>query len=113
MPGSGAFEWSTPADAQMNPCRVWAMTSGPRSRDDLLRLAQDRLDLTRVALVAGQLARLRRRLEVVDPHDPALGLRDRLLRDDDDVAVSQLDEADDERGEVVALAGSPAGRAPG
>ena len=32
VPGSGAFEWSTPAEAQINPCRVWAITSGPRSR---------------------------------------------------------------------------------
>ena len=44
MPGSGAFEWSTPADAQMNPWRVWAITSGPRSR--MIRFASRRITST-------------------------------------------------------------------
>src|SRR3990172_7884825 len=40
-------------------------------------------------LAAGELDRARRRLQLVEPHDAALGLRDRLLGNDDDVAVLQ------------------------
>ena len=76
--------------------------------DDALRLLQDRLDPARVRLVlrvgGGDLARLLRRLVVVEPHDAALDLRDRLLRDDDDVPVLEVDPVRDQRGEVVALA---------
>jgi hypothetical protein len=32
MPGAGAFDESTPAEAQMNPCVVSAITSGGRTR---------------------------------------------------------------------------------
>ena len=42
VPGSGAFEWSTPADAQTKPCRVSAITSGAALAHDPLRLAQHR-----------------------------------------------------------------------
>src|SRR5438067_600780 len=44
-PGRGAFEESTPADAQMNPCRVSAITSGGRTRTistDSRRIASTR-----------------------------------------------------------------------
>ena len=83
----------------------------PRLRDhewladahDALRLAQDRLDPTRVLVVAGDLARVRGRLELVQPDDLPLRLRDDLLSDDQDVAVLELDLRDDELGEVIAL----------
>ena len=39
----------------------------------------------------------------VERDDAALGLRDRLLRDDDDVAVPQSDRRGDQRAEVGAL----------
>ncbi len=44
MPASDAFEWSTPADAQMNPCWVSVITSGPRSR--MIRFASRRITST-------------------------------------------------------------------
>src|SRR5207245_971313 len=47
--------------------------------NDLLRLAEDRLDLARVAFVACELTRLGGRLQVVDAHDAPLDLRDHLL----------------------------------
>ena len=75
---------------------------------DTRRLLQDRLDAARIGLVLrirdGDLARLLRRLVVVQPYDAALDLRDRLLRDDQDVAVLELDRVRDQRREVVALA---------
>ena len=52
--GAGAFDASTPADAQTKPWRVSAITSGGRDADDPRALAQDHLDLARV-LVAGEL----------------------------------------------------------
>ena len=55
--------------------------------DDADGLAQDHLDVPRVRVRACELARPRRRLDVVEPHDAALGLRDDLLREHDDVAV--------------------------
>src|SRR5581483_9964740 len=48
------------------------------------------------------LLRLRARLHVVEPHDAALGLRDDLLRDDDDVAVAQVGARRDQVRKVVA-----------
>ncbi len=73
----------------------------PRARDherrprahDLSRLAQDHLHLPRVAFLAGQLNRPRRRLDLVQSNDPALGLRHRLLGHDDDVAVLEATHA--------------------
>src|SRR6476469_3132459 len=75
----------------------------PALSDDLLRLTEHHLDLARVALVAGELAGLLGRLEIVEPDDAPLGLRDRLLRDDEDVTVAQLGPLEDERPEIVAL----------
>jgi hypothetical protein len=73
--------------------------------NDALRLPQDDLDATRsIAALACDLDRARRRLDPVQAHDAALDLRDRLLRDDDDVVVLELDAIEHERGEVVALA---------
>ena len=86
MPSPGAFDASTPADAQTNPWRVSAITSGGRERTTSPALAQDHLDLPRVAVRAreldarGRTARRRRAAR------RALDLRDGLLRDDDDVA---------------------------
>ena len=51
--------------------------------------------------VEGELAR--RGVDAVQVHDPSFDLRDRLLRDDDDVAVLELHTLEDERDEVVAL----------
>ncbi len=56
-----------------------------------------------VALLARDLDRARRGVDAVQAHDPSFDLRDRLLRDDDDVAVLELHALEDERHEVVAL----------
>ena len=45
-----------------------------------------------------------RRLDVGEGDHASLDLRDRLLRDDDDVAVLELDALGDERREIVSLA---------
>jgi hypothetical protein len=66
-----------------------------------LRLPQDRLDAARVLIVAGDLARLLRGLDVVEADDAALRLGDGLLRENDDVAVLELELGRDELGEVV------------
>src|SRR5438034_1306320 len=71
--------------------------------DDRSRLLEDRLDAPGIALVAGDLARALRRLDRVEAEDAALDLRDRLLRDDDDVPVLELDALDDQLREVVVL----------
>ena len=110
MPGSGALDASTPAEAQTKPCRVSAITEPLAHAHDADGLAQDGLHLARVALVAGGSAREGRRLELVEPHDAALGLGHDLLGHDDDVAVGRLDRAGEQRAEVVARAaprGSP------
>ena len=87
MPAPGAFEASTPAEAQTKPWRVSAITSGGRDADDArrTRAGSPRPGAGR-ASPASSRARSRR-LDLVEPHDAALGLRDDLLRDDDDVAV--------------------------
>jgi len=71
--------------------------------DDALRLAQDRLDAAGVLIVARYLARTLGRLQVFEPDDASLGLRDRLLREDDDVAVLELELRRDQLGEVVSF----------
>ena len=60
------------------------------------RLAEDHLDPPRILLVAGNLPRALRRLHAGESDNPALGLRDDLLRKHDDVAVLELDLGDDE-----------------
>ena len=102
VPASGAFEWSTPADAQMKPCWVSAITSGPRSR--MIRFASRRITSTSRGSRSSPASSLRLLggVEVVDAHDPALGLRHDLLRDHDDVVVLELDGPGDQRREVVA-----------
>ena len=89
MSGSGAFDASTPADAQTKPWVVSAMTSGGRKRT--IRALSRRIDLepTRIP-VAGERSSPLGRLDVGEADDPALRLRDDLLRDDDDVAVLEL-----------------------
>ena len=57
--------------------------------DDSLGLPQDRLDAPRVLVLAGDLECALRWLDLVEANDTSLGLRDRLLREDDDVAVLQ------------------------
>ena len=68
---------------------------------DTLGLLQDRLDAARVLVVARDLARTLRRLQVVESHDPPFRLRHCLLCEDDDVAVLQLELRGDQLGEVV------------
>jgi hypothetical protein len=70
--------------------------------DDPHRFAQDHLEPPRI-LAGRQLARLPRGLDLVQTNDPALGLRDDLLRDDDDVVVLERHRAGDEPREIVAL----------
>ena len=110
MPASGVFDASTPADAQMKPWCVSQMTSGGRTRTTLFASRRIHSIAARIPLVAGDLARPLRRLDVVEADDASLDLRDRLLRDDDDVAVLELDALEDQRREVVPFAqlGEPA-----
>ena len=75
----------------------------PPLAHDALCLAQDGFDLARITLVAGELDRVRRRLERVDPDHPALRLRHGLLRDHEHVVVGELDQLDDHRRHVVPL----------
>ena len=71
---------------------------------DPSRLAEDHLDAARrVAVGGGDLARPLGGLDPLQPRDSSLDLRDRLLRDDDDVAVLELRTLDDHRREVVVL----------
>ncbi len=76
----------------------------PAHADDTLRFAEDPLHTPRVALVARDLDRPRRRLDIVKANDAPFDLGDRLLHDDDDVAVLELDALDDHRSEIVPLA---------
>ena len=57
-----------------------------------------------------ELARAGGRLDLVQTHDPAFDLRNRLLRDDEDVLISQLGSFHDQACEVVSFAelGEPA-----
>ena len=107
-------------DERVRPLRVRGVDAGRRAdepvprlgdderrarADDLARLAQDHLETTRIG-VAGELARPLRRLDVREVDDATLDLRDRLLRDDEDVVVLEARlraRVDDERGEIVAL----------
>ena len=106
MSGPFAFEASTPADAQTNPCRVSAITSGGRARTISLTLAEDDLETPRV-LLSRELARAGGRLDVVEVDDATLDLRDGLLRDHDDVVRLQAARPSrrfgEERGEIVSL----------
>jgi hypothetical protein len=65
-----------------------------RHPDDPDRLAQDHLDLARIAVPAlGEGDRLGPRLDRGEVHDRALGLRDDLLGDDEDVIRSERSAA--------------------
>ena len=90
MPGSGRVRMVDAGRRADEPVLGLRDHERPPLADDLLRLAQDHLDLARVALVTGQLARLLGGLQVVERDDAPLGLRDGLLGDDDDVAVAEL-----------------------
>ncbi len=57
--------------------------------DDLAALAEDHLGAACVSVLTRELHRPRGRLDVGEPHHSSLHLRDRLLGDDDDVAVLQ------------------------
>ena len=94
MSGSAAFEWSTPADAQTKPWRVSAITSAAARADDPRRLAEDHLELRAGRSPGPASSRARSDGSTsVERDDPALGLRDGLLRDDDDVAVARASAA--------------------
>ena len=71
--------------------------------DELGRLVEDDLDPARVGLAGSELAGLLGRLDSGELDDAALDLRDRLLREDDDVPVSELASLGDQRSEVVSL----------
>ena len=102
MPGPGAFEWSTPAEAQTKPWRVSVIRNGGRART--IRAVSLRTTSTsRGSRPPASSTACGGGLDVLDPHDAALGLRDGLLRDDDDVAVLELRPRRDQRAEVVAL----------
>src|SRR6478735_630970 len=75
----------------------------PTLPNDLHRLLEDHLDLPRVALVAGELPRLLRRHDSLEADDLTLDLRDRLLGDDDDVAVLDRRELRDHRRKIIAF----------
>ena len=91
VPGSGAFEWSTPAEAQIEPVAGLGDHERRRARG---RSAPPRCRITSTSRGSRSSPASSRafvgRLDVLDPDDPALGLRDRLLGDDDDVAVLEL-----------------------
>ena len=74
--------------------------------NDLCALAQDRLDVARVAVVR-ELERARGGLDLVQAHDASLRLRDGLLRDDEHVArpraAGALGCVGQERPEIVAV----------
>lgn len=57
--------------------------------DDLDAFLEDPLEVTWVAVRACQLERSRRGHDVGERHDPAFDLRDRLLRNDDDITVGE------------------------
>jgi hypothetical protein len=71
--------------------------------DEAARFPQDHLEVARI-VVGRQLARPIGRLDLVEAHDPSLGLRDGLLGQHDDVAVLELHRRRDEGGEIVTLA---------
>ena len=71
--------------------------------DDARRLAQDHLELTRVALAGGELPCALARVDVVQIDNATLGLRDHLVRHDEHVTVLKRDRTRDERAEIVAL----------
>ena len=96
-----------PAEAQTNPCRVSAITSGGRERTT--SLLSRRITSTCRGSPSGPASSRRvARLDVCEPHDAPLDLRDGLLRDDDDVRVLRAPRAlgglVDEDSEIVALA---------
>ena len=73
-----------PPLAQTKPCGVSVMITPLRHPDDPPRLAQDDLDLARIAVAAlGELDRLGPRLDRRQVDDRALGLRHDLLGDDE------------------------------
>jgi hypothetical protein len=69
--------------------------------DDAPRLPQDRLDAAGILVVACDLPCTLRRLQLVQANDSPFGFGHRLLREDDDVAVLELELRDDQLGEVV------------
>ncbi len=73
---------------------------GAACSDDALRLTENDLDPARIA-VARELTRASRGLDLVQAHDAALDLRDRLLGDDEHVAVLELSPLGDHAREVV------------
>ena len=106
VPSPFAFDASTPAEAQTKPCRVSAMTSGGRERTT--RALSRRIASTwRGSRSPASSQRPLGRLDLVEPDDAALRLRDDLLRDDDDVGVLEpsgaVGRVRQERDEIVAL----------
>jgi hypothetical protein len=69
---------------------------------DARGLAEDDFDPAGIFL-AGDLFRACGRLDLAEAYDASFGFRDDLLRENDDVAVLELDRARDQLGEIVAL----------
>ena len=88
VPGSGAFEASTPLDAQTKPCPRLGDDERAAAAHDARSPREDHLDPARVAL-SGDLTRLAEG-STSSSRTTRPRLRDRLLRDDDDVAVLEL-----------------------
>jgi len=72
--------------------------------DDPLGLAEDHLDLARVALARGDANGRLGSLDPVEVDDATLCLRDALLREHQHVFVLERGKLDDEGSEIVALA---------
>ena len=105
--GPFAFDWSTPADAQTNPWRVSAMMSVGGLERTIRRLSW-RITSMRRASSAPASSRARSEGTTSSRRKYAtFDLRDRLLRDDDDVAAREpscpLRRFDDQRTEIVPL----------
>ena len=106
MSGPFEFEASTPAEAQTKPWVRLRDQQRSTNPEQLATLSEDDLDPPRI-LVLCELASACRWLHIGELHDATLDLRDRLLRDHEDVALLEPSRAlggfDEASGEIVAL----------
>ena len=105
MPAPLAFDASTPAEAQTKPCRVSEIRSGGRERT--IRSVSSRIAWTWRGSRSPASSRARSEGTISSSRDdPAFGLGDDLLRDDDDVAALEPARARsrlrEQRREIVA-----------
>ena len=100
----GRFDESIPAFAQIQPSFVSAIsTPGTARRIERDSASTSSTRAGSLPVRSGELSRAIRGIDLGKPAQPALGLRDHLLRDDDDLAVRGLGGRGDQRPEVVAL----------